>query len=195
MNHPIVLFRPDLSFRVWTERRLTQWVFVVWGRSNVGKSTFINTITHRKQIAYTSKTPGKTQSIHFYEVVPARYYLVDLPGYGYARLSQHQRQQFTKQTVAFLTSQTIKKHVLVLIDSRLNWQANDQLVLEQLQNWQIPFSIILSKVDKITLWQRQVKYRESLTWTPRVFYFSNRSPKLHHLTKLQTFLETWVQEH
>ncbi len=189
-----VVFKPDLSFQNWKTHPIQQWSFVFWGRSNVGKSTLINHLTHRKQIAFTSKKPGKTQAIHFYEVNPSNFFLVDLPGYGYAKISQKSIAAFTNLTVEFLTNVKIKKFVFVLIDSKIPWQKIDLMVLNQLKTWQVPFGIILNKVDRINHHQKQIKIQAASAWTDNVFCFSFRTKTLESIHQIQTFMHNWIKK-
>ncbi len=187
-------FKPELSFKNWKNQTLTQWSFVFWGRSNVGKSTLINALTARKKLAFTSKKPGKTQAIHFYETTPSGYYLVDLPGYGYAQLTQKQISQFTNLTVDFLTNLKIKKFVFVLIDSKIPWQKIDLTVLNQLKTWNVQFGIILNKVDQINRAKLQQKLQEAYAWTTTVFPFSFRFQTATYLADLQLFIQEWIKK-
>lgn len=187
------LFKPELSFTNWKEQTLTQWSFVFWGRSNVGKSTLINALTERKNLAFTSKKPGKTQAIHFYEATPSAYYLVDLPGYGYAQLNQKQISRFTNLTVDFLTDLKIKKFVFVLIDSKIPWQKIDLTVLNQLKTWNVEFGIILNKVDQINQFKLQQKIQEAYAWTTTVFAFSFRNQTTIYLTAIRAFIQEWIK--
>ena len=189
-----VVFKPELSFKHWKTQTLAQWSFVFWGRSNVGKSTVINALSRQKQLAYTSKKPGKTQAIHFYEVTPHQYYFVDLPGYGYAQLSQTQISAFTNLTVKFLTNPAIKKFVFVLIDSKIPWQKIDLTVLNQLKTWQVQFGIILNKVDQIKPHQLQTKLQEANAWTATVLPFSFRDETARYLAAIETFIQEWIKQ-
>ncbi len=96
------------------------------GRSNVGKSSLINALAGRKQLAKTSATPGKTRSINYYTVQPENFWLVDLPGYGYARCSKEERVAWAKLIEQYLTQCTALKGLALLLDSRLSPQKIDQ---------------------------------------------------------------------
>ena len=91
--------------------------FLLVGRSNVGKSSFINTILERKNIAYTSSRPGKTQTLNFYNVNNS-FYMIDVPGYGYAEVSKQVRAKFGKMIEEYLETRTTLKRVFMLIDFR-----------------------------------------------------------------------------
>lgn len=117
------------------------------GRSNVGKSSLINMLTRQKNLAKTSSSPGKTQLINHF-VINNEWYLVDLPGYGYAKVSQSQRAGFRKMIADYLQQRPNLVTVFVLIDSRLKPQRIDLDFLAQLGEWQVPFNLVFTKADK-----------------------------------------------
>jgi GTP-binding protein len=119
------------------------------GRSNVGKSSLINMLTKQPKLAKTSGSPGKTQMINHF-IVNNEWYLVDLPGYGYAKVSQKQRASFSKMIENYLTTRPNLATVFVLIDSRHKPQQIDLDFLAQLGEWQVPFNIAFTKADKST---------------------------------------------
>ncbi len=123
--------------------------FCIMGRSNVGKSSFINALLNRKKLAYTSQNPGKTQTINFYLVNDA-FYIVDVPGYGYAKVSKKKREAFGKMIETYLTQRETLKHVFLLIDSRHEPAKDDLLMVEFLQYVRVPFTIIATKADKLS---------------------------------------------
>lgn len=118
------------------------------GRSNVGKSSFINTMINRKNYARTSSNPGKTQTINFY-LVNEQFYLVDAPGYGYANLSKQHRKKFGLMMEDYLTNRDNLKQVFMLIDFRHKPSADDKIMYDFLKHYQIPVTIIATKVDKV----------------------------------------------
>ncbi len=118
------------------------------GRSNVGKSSLINALTQRKKLAKTSGTPGKTQLINHF-LINESWYLADLPGYGYARVSKTQRKVFQKMIQEYLFKRENLMNVFVLVDSRLEPQEGDLEFMEMLGIKRIPFSIIFTKIDKL----------------------------------------------
>jgi len=130
--------------------------FLLVGRSNVGKSSFINTIINRKNFARTSANPGKTQTINFY-LVNDSFYLVDAPGYGYANLSKSKQKKFGLMMEDYLTSRPNLKQVFMLIDFRHRPSSDDIMMYEFLKYYKLPVTIIATKVDKIgiTLQQKQ----------------------------------------
>jgi len=125
------------------------------GRSNVGKSSLINMLTGRKDLAKTSGRPGKTQLINHFSIAPAgekmdiAWYLVDLPGYGYARVSKTQKAEFQKLIMPFLEKRESLMCVFVLIDSRHSPQPVDMEFMEKLGEKGIPFAMIFTKADKL----------------------------------------------
>jgi GTP-binding protein len=119
------------------------------GRSNVGKSSLINMITYQTKLAKTSNTPGKTQLINHF-LINHNFYIVDLPGYGFAKVSQTQRAKWEKMIATYLQQRTNLVTVFVLIDSRHEPQALDLQFLRKLGEWQVPFNVIFTKADKTT---------------------------------------------
>ncbi len=117
------------------------------GRSNVGKSSLINMLTGQTKLAKTSGSPGKTQMINHF-VINDSFYIVDLPGYGYARVSQSQRAKWEKMIEQYLRERENLMTVFVLIDSRHEPQKLDLEFLRKLGDWQVPFNIIFTKMDK-----------------------------------------------
>ncbi|MFW5722272.1 MAG: ribosome biogenesis GTP-binding protein YihA/YsxC [Desulfovibrionales bacterium] len=124
------------------------------GRSNVGKSSLINCLAGQRKLAKTSASPGKTRSLNFYRAQPGDFYLVDLPGYGYARCSKAEREKWGKLVHDYFTSNPWIKGVVVLLDCRLPPQALDLELLAYLQNLGLPITPVLTKVDKCNQKQR-----------------------------------------
>lgn len=122
--------------------------FVMIGRSNVGKSSFINTLCNRKKLAYISKTPGKTRLINLYQI-NKDLVLTDLPGYGFAKRSQKEQQFWQKKLEQYLTQREEIVAALHLIDSRHDIQKNDLQMREWLLFHNIPTYTLLTKVDLI----------------------------------------------
>jgi GTP-binding protein len=117
------------------------------GRSNVGKSSLINSLCNRKQLAKTSGTPGKTQLINHF-LIDDTWYIVDLPGYGYAQVSKKDRQVFQAMITDYILERESLMCVLVLVDSRLKPQQIDLEFIEFLGVHEIPFVIVFTKTDK-----------------------------------------------
>jgi GTP-binding protein len=123
--------------------------FAFIGRSNVGKSSLINMLTRQSKLAKTSGTPGKTQLINHF-IVNNEFYIVDLPGYGYAKVAQNQRRKWEHMIADYLQKRENLMTVFVLIDSRHKPQQIDLEFITQLGEWGIPFNIVFTKADKTT---------------------------------------------
>ncbi len=122
--------------------------FLLVGRSNVGKSSFINTLVGRKNFARTSSTPGKTQTLNFY-LINNDFYLVDVPGYGYAKVSKKLKSKFGMIIEDYLEERENLKHVFMLVDFRHKPTSDDVMMYEFLKYYNIPLTIIATKVDKV----------------------------------------------
>jgi GTP-binding protein len=130
------------------------------GRSNVGKSSLINMVCNNNKLAKTSGTPGKTQLINHFEIVSTssvsarsggqgiKWYLVDLPGYGFAKTSQSSRRRWEQMIENYLRKRENIANVFVLIDSRHSPQKIDLEFINQLGEWQVPFTLVFTKADK-----------------------------------------------
>jgi|SRR6185312_14112438 len=117
------------------------------GRSNVGKSSLINMLSRNDKLAKTSRTPGKTQLINHFNI-DDRWYMVDLPGYGFAKVSQTERKKWEKMIEDYLRRRSNLVHVFVLVDSRHDPQKIDLEFVDRLGKWQIPFALVFTKTDK-----------------------------------------------
>ncbi len=129
------------------------------GRSNVGKSSLVNALAGRKSLAKISATPGKTRSLNFYHVVPEDFYVVDLPGYGYARCSKEERNAWGKLMQRYLLSCQSLRALAVLLDCRLPPQKIDLQLVEFAQGNNIPLLPVLTKADKCKLRERHEKQK------------------------------------
>lgn len=123
--------------------------FLLVGRSNVGKSSFINTLIERKNFARTSSKPGKTQTLNFY-LINDDFYLVDVPGYGYASVSKDRQRKFGLMIEEYLKSRSNLRHVFMLIDYRHKPTEDDVLMYEFLKFYNLDITIIATKYDKIS---------------------------------------------
>ena len=157
--------------------------FAFIGRSNVGKSSLINMLCMNGNLAKTSATPGKTRLINHYRINES-WYLVDLPGYGYAKVSKGTRRDFEKTLFNYLCKRENLYCVFVLIDSRIPPQANDLEFISRLGELQIPFAIVFTKTDKTTQKQlndntRAFKNELLKTWEelPACFYTSSTTKR------------------
>ncbi|CAI8353244.1 MAG: putative GTP-binding protein EngB [Owenweeksia sp. TMED14] len=124
--------------------------FAFIGRSNVGKSSLINCLANNSGLAKISGRPGKTQLINHFTMDAGLWSLVDLPGYGYAKVSKVQREIFARMIKHYLKNRKNLVNVFVLIDGRLEPQKNDLDFIRDLGNWGIPFSLVFTKLDKLS---------------------------------------------
>ena len=118
------------------------------GRSNVGKSSLINALLNRKKLARTSQNPGKTRTINFFNV-DDRLYFVDLPGYGYAKVSKSESAKWGEMVEGYLQNRPSLKHIFLLMDIRHEPSAGDRQIHEWCKYYSLPFTIIATKSDKI----------------------------------------------
>lgn len=153
---------------------LPEYAFV--GRSNVGKSSLINKLVDRRSLAKTSGTPGKTQLMNHF-LINDEWYLVDLPGYGYAKVSKTDRRKFRSMITEYLIERASLMNTFVLVDSRIPPQEIDLSFMEFLGENELPFTIVFTKTDKVkprALAAQQKVYEETLyqTWEelpPRLY--------------------------
>lgn len=167
------------------------------GRSNVGKSSLINALTNKKELAKVSRSPGKTQLINHFTVTSSsreQWYLVDLPGYGYAKRSMSQRKTWEKMIENYIRKRENLVNLFVLIDSRLDPQANDLEFINQLGEWQVPFALVFTKADKST--QREVaanvrRFLEKMkeTWEDTPPHFVTSAEKFHGIKQVLAFID------
>ena len=136
----------NTDYRLCPKNNLPEYAFI--GRSNVGKSSLINAIVNNKKLAKTSSTPGKTQLINHF-IINDQWYLVDLPGYGYAKTSKSQRAIFHEMISNYLLNRSYLIALFVLIDSRHKLQKIDNEFMIFLAENQIPFIIVFTKIDKL----------------------------------------------
>ncbi|WP_423364357.1 ribosome biogenesis GTP-binding protein YihA/YsxC [Mycoplasma sp. P36-A1] len=122
--------------------------FFLCGRSNVGKSTFINTIFENSKLAKTSSKPGKTQVLNWF-IINEQFSIVDAPGYGYAKVSKKQREEFGKMIEEYLVNRPNLKAVIMLIDFRHKPSEDDVIMSQFLDYYDIPVTYILTKEDKV----------------------------------------------
>ena len=138
-----VISSPDYTQSPMPDR--PEYAFI--GRSNVGKSSLINMLVNNEKLAKTSGTPGKTQLINHFNIDNA-WYIVDLPGYGFAKVSQSQRKKWEKMIEDYLRKRENLVNVFILIDSRHSPQKLDLEFVNRLGQWQVPFCIVFTKADK-----------------------------------------------
>ncbi len=130
--------------------------FLLVGRSNVGKSSFINTLINRKNYARISSNPGKTQTINFY-LVNDSFYLVDAPGYGFANLNKAKKRKFGLMMEDYIINRDNLKQVFMLIDFRHKPSSEDLMMYNYLKYYKIPVTIIATKSDKIGITKQQTQ--------------------------------------
>ncbi len=123
--------------------------FLLVGRSNVGKSSFINAIVNRKNIARTSAIPGKTQTLNFY-LINDDFYFIDVPGYGFAKVSKHLKNKFGLIIEEYLKERDNLKNVFMIIDFRHKPTDDDVLMYNYLKYYNIPVTIVATKSDKVS---------------------------------------------
>ncbi len=121
---------------------------VLVGKSNVGKSSFINTMVNRKSLARTSSEPGKTRQINFYNIDNS-FYFVDLPGYGYSKMSKVEQEKVNEFTEEYLVKRDTISLIIFLIDIRHKPTANDKLMYNYVMKSNLPFIVLANKADKI----------------------------------------------
>lgn len=122
--------------------------FLLVGRSNVGKSSFINAILSRKNLAHTSSRPGKTQTLNFYGVND-KFYLIDVPGYGYAAVDKKTQSKFGMMIEEYLEKRDELKRVFMLIDYRIKPTEDDLLMYNFLKYYNLPVTVVATKADKV----------------------------------------------
>ena len=163
------------------------------GRSNVGKSSLINMLTNHKGLAKVSATPGKTRLINHFCINNA-WYRVDVPGYGYARVSKNKRGEFSKIILDYVLKCEKMHFLFVLVDSRLEPQAIDLRFIEMLGENGIPFGIIFTKTDKLSATQRKKsveRYEQTLSeqWEELPPMFCSSSERGTGREEILSFIE------
>jgi GTP-binding protein len=155
--------------------------FAFIGRSNVGKSSLINALVNRKELAKTSSKPGKTKLINHF-LIDEFWYLVDLPGYGYASVSKTERKSWIVMTERYLQERENLVCLFVLVDSRIPPQKIDLDFLNKLGEWGVPFQIVFTKSDKVKKTQRMgvlknMQTQLAKTWSsmPDIHFTSSQS--------------------
>ncbi len=128
--------------------------FIMLGRSNVGKSSFLNTLINRKNMARISAKPGKTSTINFFNVENS-FYLVDVPGYGYADTSKEEIRKFGLMVEEYLEKRRELKRVFLLVDYRHKPTSDDKLMYDFLKYYQIPVTIVATKADKVSAREKE----------------------------------------
>lgn len=128
------------------------------GRSNVGKSSLVNALTGRKTLARTSNTPGRTQELNFFEMggdMQSPAYLVDLPGYGYAKIERKKVHAWTRLVKDYLRGRPNLRRIMLLIDSRHGLKDNDREIMAMLDEAAVNYQLVLTKLDKLKVAERE----------------------------------------
>jgi GTP-binding protein len=143
------------------------------GRSNVGKSSVMNSLLRRRGLAFTSSTPGRTQQINFF-LINRKFFFVDLPGYGYAKVPQAVKQTWTALIQSYLAEREQLVQVLLVVDSRLGPTLLDLQTLEWMQFNRLPYCVVSTKSDKLskTELQKSIQHSESIAEGAHVVPFS-----------------------
>jgi GTP-binding protein len=167
--------------------------FAFIGRSNVGKSSLINMLVNNKNLAKTSGRPGKTQLINHF-IINNEWFLVDLPGYGYAKASKVQREKWEKFIVEYLTKRQQLLNVFVLLDCRLEPQKIDLEFMNWCGEKQIPFSMVFTKIDKLSstaLQKNLAKYKKEMLkyWDALPPVFTSSSESAFGKEKILNYIE------
>lgn len=168
--------------------------FAFIGRSNVGKSSLINMLTNRKDLAKTSSTPGKTQTINHFLLNKA-WYLVDLPGYGYAQVSKSNRESWSSMIDEYFKLRDNLYCTFILIDARLEPQASDIAFINRLGQMRIPIALVFTKVDKLKqseLAKTRNQFEKELlkTWAELPPIFVTSAEKKTGRNPMLNFIET-----
>jgi len=163
------------------------------GRSNVGKSSLINMLTNNKKLAKISGKPGKTQLINHF-LINQYWYLVDLPGYGFAKIAKTQREKWERFVVDYILTRENLLNLFVLVDSRLPPQKIDLSFMEMLGENRIPFSIVFTKLDKLSSTKAQKAlqaYKNEMlkVWESMPPIFSSSSVSGHGKEKILNYIE------
>jgi GTP-binding protein len=167
-----------------------------FGKSNVGKSSLINTFCQRKSLARVSKTPGCTRQINFFSIAD-KFILADLPGYGYSKVSKTEANNWEKLILHYLESRKNLVSIMLLIDSRRGLQENDLQIIEIILFYQRQFDIVFTKIDQVTGQVRQDIKNQSMclirehNFMPNFFFTSSRDKESveelrQHVQKLVT---------
>ena len=169
--------------------------FALAGRSNVGKSSFINKMLNRKNLARTSSKPGKTQTLNFY-LINENFHFVDVPGYGYAKVSKSERAAWGRMIETYLTNREQLKAVLLIVDLRHPPTADDVMMYQFLKHYHMRCIIINTKADKIpkAKWQKHIKItKEKLEMDPNDHIILFSSEKGIGLEEAWSVLQSYME--
>ena len=168
---------------------------VIAGRSNVGKSSFINSFLNRKNIAHTSGRPGKTQTLNFY-LVNELFHFVDVPGYGYARVSKTAREKFGVMIEDYLLNRENLRLVILLVDFRHKPSEDDYLMYNFLKSYNIPCLVVGTKQDKISK-NQQNKHekiiKDELKLDANDYFVAYSSVLKTNIDKISNIIESYIE--
>lgn len=150
----LLVSAPSKEF--WPDSSLPE--IVLAGRSNVGKSSFINAMCTRKHLAYVGNSPGKTRLLNFFNL-DDKYMFVDVPGYGYAKISKQQLIRFGNMMEDYFSSRTQKKGMVLLVDARHKPTGDDKMMMDFARYYEIPLCVVVTKMDKLKSSHRQKQFR------------------------------------
>ncbi len=181
----------NTDYKLGPEDGKPEYAFI--GRSNVGKSSLINMLTDKKKLAKTSGTPGKTQLINHFSIND-EWYIVDLPGYGYAKASKQSRAKWERFIVEYLTNRESLVTIFVLLDSRLEPQKIDLEFMNWCGEKQLPFSMVFTKIDKLSstsLQKNLAKYKKEMVkyWDEIPPMFTTSSESKFGQEKILNYIE------
>jgi GTP-binding protein len=187
-------FKSSPDLRLCPASQLPEFAFI--GRSNVGKSSLINMLTGVKDLARVSSSPGKTRLINFFLINEA-WHLVDLPGYGYARVSKTERSKFRQSVMEYLFKREQLHLVFVLVDARLTPQSIDLEFINALGARGIPFVVVFTKTDKSSQaeWHRNVEaFRRAMleTWEELPMFFYTSALKKTGREEIMEYIEKTI---
>ena len=167
---------------------------VLVGKSNVGKSSFVNTMTNRKSLARTSNVPGKTRQINFYNI-DDKFYFVDLPGYGYSKMSKEEKVISGNYIEDYLASGQNVSLIILLLDIRHNPTADDMLMYDYILRSNLPFIVLTNKADKIAITKvdnevQRIKETLGISYSPILPFSSERKIYIDNVWKeIEKFIE------
>lgn len=166
------------------------------GKSNVGKSSFINFLVNQKSLARTSSTPGRTRLVNFFSINKGEFYLVDLPGYGFAKVNDAEKEKWGKLIENYIQTSPMLKNVFLLVDCRLEPTDNDRLLIQFLYSINIGCTIVATKCDKLSKMQRSImrkKIANGLSVGEQNVFMTSASKKIGKeeiLTRIEQILTT-----
>lgn len=171
----LVISAPDK--KSWPDSNLPE--IVLAGRSNVGKSSFINTMVGRKKLAYVGNSPGKTRLLNFFNI-DDKYMFVDVPGYGYAKISKAQLIKFANMMEDYFSQREQKKGLVLLVDARHKPTQDDIAMMEYARYYEIPVCVVATKIDKVKSSQKHkqlklIRQTLQLNDDEKVFPFSSET--------------------